>query len=469
MTARRPQHATLIPVMADLYRRLLPTLESQLQTFSTQTCADLTTSNVEFACDRVSCTADEIAAAVARAEASHTDVLIIAHVAYCASGVIAPALMQTTLPVLLWPAQPMFEIVGSQYNDEAVCLNHGVHGTQDLANVLRRNRHPHGIIHGHASQSDFRRDLNQWIAAAHTLQTMRASRPLMIGDHFADMLDLQIDDAPFIRHFGVKATSIANDDLARAAASISSADLATSLARIRASFTISNDVPAEMLERSARWERALAAIIARESSRAVGINFLSLCNDPAIGDGLHLAACMQMAEGIGYGGEGDWITAMLVAGLQSATHRTSFSEIFSVGYGDGRLVVRHWGEGNPRLARETPIIRPSAFTDATSCTFAVVDFEFTPGPATLVNLNATPDGAGQLIAITGTIDDEHLNAVGGPRCIFKPNVADIRSALTAYDVAGGSHHLTLMSGHHAALIEKMSRFTGWSFTEIGHE
>jgi len=374
--------------------------------------------------------------------------------------------MQTKLPILLWPAQPMQELIADQYNDDAVNLNHGVHGTQDLANVLRRCRRPHAVIHGHASQPAFHAELNEWIAAAHTLETMRGSHPLMVGDHFTDMLDLQIDDARFIQTLGVSAHAVANDDLARTAASVSSADLATSIDRIRDTFILHDTVSPDLLERSARFERALAAILARESSRAVGINFLSLCNDPAIGDGLHLAACMKMAEGIGYGGEGDWITAMLGAGLESATRSTSFSEIFSVGYADNRLVVRHWGEGNPRLAREKPILRRSTFTDHHSCDFVVADFEFLPGPATLVNLNATPDGAGQLIAFTGAIDDEHLSAVGGPRCIFRPAVRDIRDALTAYDRAGGSHHLILITGHRAALIARIAQLAGWTFTEI---
>jgi len=156
-----------------------------------------------------------------------------------------------------------------------------------------------------------------------------------------------------------------------------------------------------------------------------------------------------------------------VRGLLAVEPRSTFTEIFSVGYKDQRLVLRHWGEGNIGMARKKPILRRSSFSDRAKAEFAVMDFEFLPGGATLVNLTVTAEGEGRLMAVLGKVVTEHLPAVDGPRGIFKPMRNDIRYLLDGYACRGGSHHLGLIVGDQRNLLDRVKRLTGWNWMSWG--
>jgi L-arabinose isomerase len=188
-----------------------------------------------------------------------------------------------------------------------------------------------------------------------------------------------------------------------------------------------------------------------------------LCNDMRVADGLHVAASVLMSEGLGYAGEGDWVTAVLVRGMQQGFGVASFSEIFTIGYADNRLILKHWGEGNFAMARARPRLRASKFTDRCTAEFAICDFEFAPGAATLVNLNSTDGGKGQLLSISGTILDDHLSQIDGPRAVFRPGREDVCDVLTEYAYAGGSHHMALVKDAPVDVLEKACRLAGWSY------
>jgi L-arabinose isomerase len=466
ITSETKLRAGIVPLMADLYRRLIPDLSGRIDEFMGSVVSDLSDDSLEVVAGPVSCTEAEIRQTCRELSEQGVDLLVIAHTSYCASGQIAPAILETDLPILLWPAQPMMKLVGAEYDHPTVAINHGVHGTQDLANVLRRRKRPFGLLHGYHQQPGFKDAFVDWTRAGRAVRAMKTSNPVMLGGHFDSMLDLQIDDEPFLKRLGVCGRDAGLEEFIEGANGVSDSDIQIKIDEYRGLFVIGDNVNDALLQKTARHELALRKLLSKYQSRAVGINFQSLCNDTRIGDGLHVAAGMLMADGFGYGGEGDWVTAMMNHGLESATGRTSFSEIFSVGYEDNRLVLRHWGEGNFNLARSRPAIKYSKFADVNTAEFAVVDFEFQPGQATLVNINVTPDGNGQLLTMTGEIAAESLSAVSGPRAIFKPDVADVRELLTTYDYHGGSHHSTLVMGDVRNVVDNIARLTGWSHVRI---
>jgi L-arabinose isomerase len=456
----------MVPLMADLYRRLIPGLDEQIENFIKVVIQDLTDESLEIITGPVSCTEKEIRKTTQVLKEKNIDLLVLAHPSYCASGQIAPALLDNELPILLWPAQPMLKLVGSKYDEFTVNMNHGVHGAQDLANLLGRRGRPFGILHGHYQQPNFKNDLISWAKAGKTVRAMKSSNPLMLGGHFDSMLDLQLDSEPFLKQFGVNGREISFEEFIAIAKDVTDAEIKGKVDEYRLRFVTGEKVTDDLLKKTARHEWTVRKLMAKYDSRAIGINFQTLCNDKRIADGLHVAASMLMAENIGYGGEGDWVTAMMNHGLQSATGSTTFSEIFSVGYQDSRLVLRHWGEGNLNLSRSKPRLLYSKFADENTAEFVIADFEYQTGPVTVVNLNVSPSGCGRLITMTGKIEEESLSAVSGPRGIFKPDDGDIRDILTRYDTNGGSHHSTMVRGYVRDLVYKIARLTGWEHVRI---
>jgi L-arabinose isomerase len=455
----------LLPV-ADLYHRLWSDIDYALQRLAGTVADRLRSAGIDVLCSSAVSAPERVAAACADFDSDRVDLILVALAPYCPSGVLAPALVQSRVPVLLWPMQSVLRLEPQEYDAEAIKLNHGVHAVQDLANVLGKEARAFGVIHGHQEQPDFLGRLTPWVQAGRIIRSMQNANPVQVGGHFEHMLDLQVGEEEFVRRMGIVPEVVSTAEFAELLAGVADEQVSECLERYRRVFEIGSDVGASLQAKTARGEIALRGLLEHVDSRACGLNFLGLCNDIRVADGLHVAASMLMSEGLGYAGEGDWVTAVLVRGMQQGFGVASFSEIFSIGYDDNRLLLKHWGEGNFAMARAKPRLLASKLTDQCRAEFAICDFEFEPGPVTLVNLNSTDGGKGQLVSISGAISEDHLPKIDGPRGVFKPDRADVSELLTEYAYAGGSHHMALVKGAPVDALEKVCRLAGWSYRRL---
>jgi L-arabinose isomerase len=457
----------LVTPMADLYNRLWPDIGNSLYALAGRMAQALQVKGeLVVTCHQPISTIAQFSTLFQDLAQDELDLVIVALAPYCPSGVQIQALLETQLPLLLWPMQEILELKPDQYDNETIKLNHGVHAVQDLAGVLARHKRAFGVIHGHVQQADFRAAVYAWARAGHMRRTMQESGPLQLGGHFEQMLDLQIADATFVRDMGLAPTVISLDALADLIGSIDELTVQEHLMLYGSLFDVDPGVETDLLARTARGDIALHRLMEQHRSQTCAVNFLTLCNDARIGDGLHIAASRLMGSGGGYAGEGDWITAVLVYAMQQGFGCASFSEMFSVGYADNRILLKHWGEGNIRMALARPRMIRSQFIDQQKAEFAVADFEFAPGPAMLVNLSASPDGKGRIISVTGNITDDNLPRVEGPRAVFKPDTEDVRKLLNRYAYAGGTHHLALVYKPNPDVLEKLCLLSGWQYTPL---
>lgn len=460
----------IMPGMAELYFRLWSQqMCDSLVVLTKDIAGELSSDSLEITVSDVVSSKDEVAAACRKLCDDRIDLLVVALAPYCPSGVLAPPLTKLDVPVLLWPMQTMEKLEPEKYDLNVIKFNHGVHAVQDLANVLRKNDRAFGILHGHWRQDGFLDELDRWVRAGRAVRAMVNCNPVQVGGHFKDMLDLQVGEDEFVKKMGLKPAVVSMDEFSQLLDNVDDEQIKQCVEKYRETFDIDGDVDDELLSKTARGEIAVRSILSQEKSSACGLNFLELCNDQRIADGLHVAASTLMSEGLGYAGEGDWVTAMLVYGMQQGFGQGTFTEIFSVGYADNRLVLRHWGEGNIAMARSKPRLIRSQFDDSISAVFAIVDFEFECGEATLINLNSTPQGQGQLISISGCITEDSLSATNGPRAVFKPKAEDVRDLLSGYAYNGGSHHLAMVTGdcgEVSDMLGKLARLTGWNYLKM---
>jgi len=462
-----PLKIALVTPVADLYHRLWLDIGESLYALAGRMAQMLQIKGeLTVACHRPVSTATQFSALFQDLTRDHWDLVIVALAPYCPSGVQIQALLETPFPLLLWPMQEMLELKPDQYDGETIKLNHGVHAVQDLAHVLARHGRAFGVIHGHVQQADFRESVHAWARAGHMRRAMQQARPVQLGGHFEHMLDLQIGDSAFVRDMGLAPTVVSLETMANLISDIRESDVQEQLTRYDSLFDVDSDIDPALLAKTARGDIALHRLLEQHHSHTCAVNFLTLCNDARIGDGLHVAASRLMGAGGGYAGEGDWVTAVLVRAMQRGFGCASFSEMFSVGYADHRLLLKHWGEGNLHMARTRARMIRSQFEDRQKAEFAVADFEFAPGPAMLVNLNASPDGQGRLISVTGRITDDRLPRVEGPRAVFKPDVEDVRDLLNRYAYAGGTHHLALAYEPYPDILEKLCLLSGWQYTAL---
>ena len=452
----------IVVAIAPIYKRnWSPELIEKLKILVARAVGSFADTQVSFEISEIVSTESQITQTCHALEQSGVSLLVFALSPYCPSALVESAIRQSRIPILLWPIQSVVT-VSQSFMPEDMRLSHGVHAVQDIANILRKNHLSFGVMHHHHEMPGFKDEFMSWIRASAALNAFVQSSPIQIGGAFEHMLDLQIGNDVFLNKLNLKAVCISAGQCLGRLEQVSKQQIETTIDAYKQLFNVSEDVTPQLLEKTARSDIALRNMLAENKSMACGINFVEICNHPYITDAMHVPASVLLSENIGYAAEGDWVTASFTHALQRTLDNVSFSEIFTVGYSDNIVMLRHFGEGNISMARSKPKIKRVVFKDKINAEFLITDFEFQPGQYTLVNLNSDPDGQGQLITIEGEITDIHLPNISGPRAVFSPNM-DIKLLLDAYAYNGGSHHLVLADGKQTEFIKKLARLAGWNF------
>jgi L-arabinose isomerase len=171
-----------------------------------------------------------------------------------------------------------------------------------------------------------------------------------------------------------------------------------------------------------------------------------------------------MARGLGYGGEGDVLTAALVAALAHGFGAASFTEIFCSDWHGDALFLSHMGEINPALAQDRPHVFAKKAFDGRSRDTAALTFAAAPGPAALVNLAPGPDDTFTLVtAPVEILAEDAARLDPAMRDTVRVWIRPRRPAapfLEAYSRAGGTHHSALVPGACPAAIAAFGRMLG---------
>jgi L-arabinose isomerase len=153
-----------------------------------------------------------------------------------------------------------------------------------------------------------------------------------------------------------------------------------------------------------------------------------------------------MADGYGFGAEGDWKTAALLriakvmgAGLDGGT---SFMEdyTYDLAPGDEKVLGAHMLEICPTIAagRPTCEIHPLSIGDREDPVRLV--FTATPGPAIVASLIDLGDRFRLIVNEVDVVEpDQPLPKLPVARAVWKPR-PDFATAAEAWLAAGGAHH-----------------------------
>jgi L-arabinose isomerase len=168
-----------------------------------------------------------------------------------------------------------------------------------------------------------------------------------------------------------------------------------------------------------------------------------------------------MAEGMGFGGEGDVTSAALVRLAALLFGEASFTEMFTIDFANGAIFHAHYAEANPAMAREDRPIRLVRRDGWVGCggPSAALAFGIRPGPATLMNLTTAAEGAYRLIAAEAEVLDYLQPIFPMPHFKSRPTMP-LGDFLTAYLHAGGSHHLAIVEGHALDRVRKAAALMG---------
>jgi L-arabinose isomerase len=374
-------------------------------------------------------------------------------------------------PLLHLHTQANVELPWADIDFDFMNLNQAAHGDREFGYIQARLGVARKTVVGHVSNPAVRAQVATWMRAAAGWAAVRSLKLARFGDNMRYVAVTEGDKTEAELRFGVQVNTWGVNELAEAVHAASAADIDALVAEYEELYDVVPELRRggdrhESLRYGAAIELGLRSFLEQGDFGAFTTSFEDL---GALRQLPGLAVQRLMADGYGFGAEGDWKTAVLVraakvmgAGLPGGA---SLMEDYTYDLTPGSEVIlgAHMLEVCPTLttAKPTLEIHPLGIG----------------GKEDPVRLVFTADaGAGVVVALSDMRERFRLVAnvvevvepaaplpnlpVG--RAVWKPE-PDFRTSAAAWLTAGGAHH-TVMST--AIGIEAFEDFAEMSRTEL---
>ena len=491
MTTPQKTRIGLLPLYLALYDEVLPDARDAFTGYLERIGAGLEARGIRVRQAPVCCVADEIAAAVRQFETGGIDAIVTLHLAYSPSLEAVDALCATSLPIVMLDTS-MDAGFGTDTSPDRIMFNHGIHGVMDLASVLRRRGRSYEIVAGHYRDPTVLERAANAVRDASTADTtvagrcgdaatvdtarpapagapLRGNRMLRIGDAFTGMGDFAVDPRVLRERFGIMVEQVGLEALDRAVEAVTEAYVTAELAADRERFDC--ELEEAVHRQSVRVGLGLRQLIAAGGYHGFSINFQEFNGNNRPANTMpFLEISKAMARGTGYAGEGDVLTAALVAALAREFDAVTFTEIFCPDWSGNSLFLSHMGENSPSVAGDRPRICARPAFDGKSAATAVLTCAVKPGPAVFVNLAPSPADSFSLIVapveVLAENGDLHPAMRDNVRAWIRPR-GEVSDFLEAYSRAGGTHHSALVLGDRAEAVVEFGRMLGAELCVLG--
>jgi L-arabinose isomerase len=330
-------------------------------------------------------------------------------------------------------------------------LHQAAHGDREFGFIETRLRVARKTVVGHWQDPHVAARIAAWARAACGWREAHQLRVARFGDNMRNVADTEGDKVEAQIRFGVSVNGYPMRDLDEAVCAASEEDVAALLAIYDSEYKVAPDLASDgtrrgELREAARIEVGLRTFLTAGGYGAFTDTFEDLGNLKQLPG---IAVQRLMADGFGFGAEGDWKSAVLVrllkvmaAGLPGGT---SFMEDYTYDLDpDGpRVLGAHMLEVCPTLAagRPTCEIHPLSIGGRSDPVRLVFDAE--PGPAIVAGMTDMGDRFRIVANVIDIVEaEEALPRLPVARAVWQPR-PDLRTAVEAWLTAGGAHHTVL--------------------------
>ena len=459
----------ILLTMADFYRQRRPQLSGELSKKWQKRIRAAFGGKYDLYFTDTAHSAEDFTKGVRQCVEEECTVLIVVPMVYTSSGAAQEAIVKAPLPVLLvssaWDYRLPRELKGQD-----LFANQSLHGVQDIANVLRREGRPFSILAGHFEEDTFLEAFFKGCEAGVAASYFFRGKVGQLGGSLPGMLDFGYNLEGKSELFQFEKIDIPPNIVTNLASTVIEAEKFQYIDWIKESFQLGPGITDDELDTNARYSLALEKLVGKENLAGLAMNFAALL-DSTVGTLPFLGASRLLSQGIGYGGEGDVLTALLNASIASIHPETTFSELYCPNYAEEEILLSHMGECNINLANPAmPIkLKPRVFPWGDITRPLVPVFQMKPGEVTIISISETPGGETfQLISLEGEIREgpeqeqlevpySHLRLRGG---------GSISRMIEEYSRHGGTHHIVISYGNMREQVQRLAEFCGMEHYEL---
>ena len=356
-------------------------------------------------------------------------------------------------------------------------LNQAAHGDREFGYIQTRLDKPRTTVVGHVEDPAFTAKAGVWVRAAAARAVMRSLRLARFGDNMRDVAVTEGDKVEAEHHFGTSINTYGVNDLVDVVTQVDDATVDGLVDEYADSYDVTTELRHggarhEELREAARIEAGLRAFLADGGFEAFTTNFQDLGGLKQLPG---LGVQRLMAEGYGFGGEGDWKTSMMLRTVKAmgwdAPGGTSFMEDYTYHLGPGpqRILGAHMLEVCPTIAADRPTVEIHPLSIGDRSDPVRLRFTAVPGPGVVVGI-ADMGARFRLVGneITIVAPDEPLPALPVACATWEPH-PDLATAAECWLTAGGPHHTVLSTAVGTAELNAFAEMTRTELAVIDAE
>ncbi len=341
-------------------------------------------------------------------------------------------------------------------------LNQSAHGDREFGYIGARMRLPRKVIVGYWKDKDIHSEMGTWTRAAcawHDAQHLKISR---FGDNMRNVAVTEGDKVEAQIRLRYTVNGYGTGDLTRSISGVSDAETDKLTREYDDAYVVAETLRAagrqrQSLREAARIELGLRRFLSESDSYAFTDTFEDLHGLAQLPG---LAVQRLMADGYGFGAEGDWKTAALVRAMKVMSHGleggTSFMEDYTYHLKDGGQVLgAHMLEVCPSIAQGKPSAEIHPLSIGGKADPVRLVFTASSGPAVNASIVDMGNRFRLIVNQVNLVEPEQpLPKLPVARAIWRAE-PDLKVAATTWILAGGSHHTSLSK---ALTVEHLQDF-----------
>ncbi len=327
-------------------------------------------------------------------------------------------------------------------------LNQSAHGDREFGFIMTRMRLNRKVVVGHFEDEEVQKSVGIWARAAAGWFDWQGAKFVRFGDNMRFVAVTDGDKVEAELKFGYAVNTYGIGDLVEIINQTTDAQIDQLIEEYHAAYTLAESLQKGgpqfiSLKEAAKIEIGLRTFLQQGNYKGFTDTFEDLHGLAQLPG---IATQRLMAEGYGFGGEGDWKTAALVRAMKvmgsGLPGGNSFMEDYTYHFEPNNSMVlgSHMLEICPSIAKGKPTCEIHPLGIGGKADPVRLVFNVAGGPA----LNASIIDMGNrfrlLVNEVEAVEPEHdLPNLPVARVLWKP-LPDLKTACAAWIYAGGAHH-----------------------------
>jgi L-arabinose isomerase len=377
-------------------------------------------------------------------------------------------LKQLRKPICHLHTQHNRDIPWARIDMDFMNLNQAAHGDREHGFIMSRLRLNRKVIVGFWQEAPVQKQLGAWCRAAAAWHDWQGAKFCRFGDNMRQVAVTEGDKVMAQIQFGYSVNGYGVGDLVKRVNDGSDKEVDSLVAEYDSSYVLSpklrkNGEMRKSLRDAGRIELGLRAFLHDGGFKGFTDTFEDLHGLAQLPG---IASQRLMAEGYGFGAEGDWKTAALVramkvmaAGLKGGT---SFMEDYTYHLNPKRSLVlgAHMLEICPSIAKGKPFCEIHPLGIGAKADPVRLVFDAPPGPAINASIVQMGNRFRFLVNEVNVVNSEKpLPKLPVARAVWIPK-PNLQIGAAAWIYAGGAHHTGFSQAVTTEMIEDFSAMAG---------